>query len=113
MTSADQSKNQLYNPTEDPFGAPKQPVIDPNPPPQVVNAFHKRSDVDSKTNAQHHTLGPGHNQSSPGDHKHDGTSSKRLGDGLTISGSAAGNAALNSVITQLTTILGWTNSTTP
>lgn len=98
--------DQLY--PDDPFGGVKQPVIDPSPTPQVVNSFHKRSDKDSSVSAQHHTLGPGHNQGSPGDHKHDGTSSKRLYEGITISGSGSSPALHN-----LLTALGFTDTTTP
>ena len=53
------------------------------PPTSVeVSKFHSNSDIDSGVVAQHHTLGIQHNQSSPGDHKHDGKSSKRIGTGL-------------------------------
>lgn len=47
-----------------------------------VNKFHSNSDSDSAVTAQHHTLGIQHNQGSPGDHKHDGHSSKLIGKGL-------------------------------
>ena len=43
-----------------------------------VNDFHSNSDVDKSTLAQHHTLGPQPNQASPGDHAHDGRTSKKL-----------------------------------
>ena len=43
-----------------------------------VNDFHSNSDVDKSTLAQHHTLGPQPNQASPGDHTHDGKTSKKL-----------------------------------
>lgn len=45
-------------------------------PPSDVNAIHATSDVDSAQFAQHHTLGPRHNQAAPGDHIHDGGTSK-------------------------------------
>ena len=45
---------------------------------QQVKDFHLNSDVDQSFIAQHHTLGPLTNQASPGDHIHDGTTSKRL-----------------------------------
>lgn len=45
---------------------------------QSVNDFHGRSDVDSSIFAQHHTLGTTRGQASPGDHTHDGISSKFL-----------------------------------
>lgn len=40
--------------------------------------LHRFSDVDSSWRAQHHTLGTGKNQASPGDHIHDGVTSKAL-----------------------------------
>lgn len=49
---------------------------DDKPAPRIVNLFHARSDKDSHQSAQHHTLGLDHNQSSPGDHNHDGRNSK-------------------------------------
>lgn len=48
------------------------------PSSQSVNDFHGRSDADSSIFAQHHTLGTSRTQASPGDHTHDGTSSKFL-----------------------------------
>jgi hypothetical protein len=43
-----------------------------------VKDFHLNSDVDQSFISQHHTLGPLTNQASPGDHIHDGSTSKRL-----------------------------------
>ena len=43
-----------------------------------VNDFHLNSDLDKSTLSQHHTLGPQPNQASPGDHSHDGKTSRRL-----------------------------------
>lgn len=48
----------------------------------AVNKLHANSDVDSAVTGQHHTLGIQHNQASPGDHKHDGKSSRRIGTGI-------------------------------
>ena len=45
-------------------------------PPTTVEEIHKNSDKDSSQLSQHHTLGPRHNQASPGDHIHDGGTSK-------------------------------------
>jgi hypothetical protein len=50
-----------------------------------VGKAHTNSDVDSAVTSQHHTLGILHTQSSPGDHKHDGKSSKKLGKGVNAS----------------------------
>ncbi|MFY3741630.1 MAG: hypothetical protein HMLIMOIP_002088 [Candidatus Nitrosomirales archaeon] len=47
-----------------------------------VSKIHAKSDIDSSVTAQHHTLGIEHNQASPGDHIHNGKSSKRIGKGL-------------------------------
>ncbi len=44
-----------------------------------VNNLHRQSDVDSSQQSQHHTLGIHRNQASPGDHIHDGVTSKKLG----------------------------------
>lgn len=43
----------------------------------IVNSFHLSSDVDKSAISQHHTLGILGTQASPGDHTHDGTSSKK------------------------------------
>lgn len=40
--------------------------------------YHSRADTDSGPNSFHHTLGPKRNQASPGNHNHDGTTSKKL-----------------------------------
>src|SRR5947208_10837745 len=47
--------------------------------PQQSNLDHSSSDADSSPKSQHHTLGTNRNQSSPGDHIHDGVTSKKLG----------------------------------
>lgn len=96
------------------FGEIKEPKKDPSPEPREVNLFHKRSDVNSGPNAQHHTIGVDRNKASPGDHVHDGKSSRKLGhaQGLTISGSKGGNAALASLITMLGNFIDFTDNTT-
>jgi hypothetical protein len=48
------------------------------PSAEEVNIFHTSSDVDKSAISQHHTLGTLSTQASPGDHNHDGISSKRL-----------------------------------
>ncbi len=52
---------------------PRAPV-----PAEEVNLFHLNSDRDAGPTAQHHTLGIGPSQASPGNHTHDGRNSKRL-----------------------------------
>ena len=46
------------------------------PSPEEINRLHSNSDKDLSQLALHHTLGTGHNQASPGDHIHDGGTSK-------------------------------------
>lgn len=75
---------------EDPFGDIKQEKRPSSPEPREVNQFHSRSDVDSSTTAQHHTLGVKHDQASPGDHNHDGKGSRKIGQGLNLTVSVAG-----------------------
>lgn len=45
---------------------------------EEVNDFHTNSDVDDRLESQHHTLGVAPYQASPGDHIHDGKSSRRI-----------------------------------
>lgn len=49
------------------------------PSAQQSNLAHSQSDADSSPKSQHHTLGTNRNQASPGDHIHDGVTSKKLG----------------------------------
>jgi len=107
---ANQVPGQLFQ--DDPFGKVRKEVIDPAPPPQDVKAFHKRCDRNSSTLADHHTLGPDHNQAAGGDHIHDGVSSKKLMEGTSITGAKGGNVALANLITALAAKFGFTDSTT-
>lgn len=68
---------------------------------KVVNEFHTNDDVDRDANSHHHTLGGGANQASPGSHRHDGSDSVLLLDGITLAGAKGGNTALASVISAL------------
>jgi hypothetical protein len=45
---------------------------------QEVKELHLNSDVDENPLATHHTLGARPNQASPGDHVHDGKTSKKI-----------------------------------
>lgn len=81
-------------------------MTNPAPPSSDVTKLHSNSDSDSSVTAQHHTLGIAHNQASPGDHKHDGKSSKKIGKGLdtgfpTTAGAAYSQAQMQSVIDAL------------
>lgn len=68
-------------------------MTNPVPTPAEVNKFHSNSDRDSSKTAQHHTLGIDPNQSSPGDHNHNGKNSKKIGKGLDPSFPLTANAA--------------------
>lgn len=76
------------------------------------NDFHARDDVDTSTLAHHHTLGTKHDQAAPGDHRHQGENSLQLMEGIIVSGSKGGNAALTDLITKLAEVLGFTDATT-
>lgn len=81
---------------------------------QEVIDFHTNSDLDGGPKSQHHTLGPGANQAASGNHSHDGGNSAKAIiplDGLSLTGSRAGGAALVSVIAALVQ-LGATDNTT-
>lgn len=82
-----------------------------NPPQKEVNEFHTNSDKDGGPKSLHHTLGANPNQASPGNHLHDGSTSSLLLEGMTLSGSRGGNAALPSIIAALVR-LGATDATT-
>lgn len=47
--------------------------------PQDSRKLHDRADTDTGPRSLHHTLGPNRNQASPGDHTHDGSTSRKLG----------------------------------
>lgn len=77
-----------------------------------VQDFHTNDDMDAGKNAHHHSLGPSASQASPGSHSHDGTDSRQLMAGITITGSKGGNVALANLISALALALGFTDSTT-
>lgn len=99
---------------DDPFGPIKNEKKGTGPEPREVSLIHNRSDVDSSTFAQHHTLGIKHNQASPGDHAHDGASSRKVGTGqnLSVTGSKGGNVALANLINMLKSVIEFTDTTT-
>ncbi|HEY3484878.1 MAG TPA: hypothetical protein VGK49_05805 [Ilumatobacteraceae bacterium] len=82
------------------------------PTAEEVERMHENADVDTRPESIHHTLGPGTNQAAPGPHRHDGSDSELLLEGMTISGSRGGNVALVSIIACLVR-LGATDSSTP
>ena len=98
----------------DPFGTIKEEKRKEGLSPREAARVHERDDIDSGPLAHHHTLGISRNQASPGDHVHDGVSSRKLGFGqdLAISGSKGGNAALASVIALLKNFVEFDDNTT-
>lgn len=68
-----------------------QPI--PVPSTTEVTKAHSNADTDASQNALHHTLGQGHNQSSPGDHNHNGKNSKKIGKGINAAFPTTANAA--------------------
>lgn len=99
---------------DDPFGVLKSERRENVPTARQVNELHTKADVDASTSSFHHTLGIGHNQASPGDHSHDGNTSRLIGSGrkITITGAKAGNAALTSLIAALKQVMDLTDNTT-
>jgi hypothetical protein len=82
------------------FGADENP----KPPAAAVEDFHTNSDVDARAESQHHTLGPGPNQASPGDHRHDGGDSSLLLENQFITGSRNSDAwrlSVNAILVRL------------
>lgn len=61
-----------------------KPQTENIPTAEQVEKAHRNSDRDSRKEAQHHTLGPAPFQASPGDHKHDGSDSALILEGVTI-----------------------------
>lgn len=85
-------------------GESKDPTQVPKPASNVVDDFHTNSDVDLRAEAQHHTLGPGSNQASSGQHRHDGGDSPLILEGFTITGSRTTDAyrlSINALLVRL------------
>jgi hypothetical protein len=83
----------------------------PKPPAEAVSDFHTNSDVDTRPEAQHHTLGPGANQAAPGNHRHDGGDSEKLLVGEIITGTRGGEEWCQS-INNILVKMGATNNST-
>lgn len=82
------------------------------PSPQEVNDFHSNDDADVGALSHHHTLGNKSTQASPGHHTHNGVNSKKLMEGVTLTGAKGGNVALANLITELANAFGFTDNTT-
>lgn len=92
-------------PVNDPIDKTKKPTA------KEVGDFHTNADTDGSQKSLHHTLGSTHNQASPGDHNHDGGSSTRLLDGVTLTGTRGTATAMTGIIAALVQ-LGATDATT-
>lgn len=79
---------------------------------EQVEEIHRNSDLDTRTESQHHTLGPSPMQAAPGDHRHRGGDSLPLLDDMTITGDISDGTVLPSIIACLVA-LGATDSSTP
>lgn len=91
---------------------PQTKKEDPSPPSRVVEQFHRNADTDVRRESIHHTLGPSSSQASPGDHTHDGGSSKALLEGVVLTGSKANPTTMWPSIIQALVRLGAKDSTT-
>lgn len=96
----------------DPFGEVKEEAKPTSPEPREVKLFHTRSDVDSSTTAQHHTIGIKHDQASSGDHNHDGKGSRKIGQGLSLNVVSSGTdaATIDSLLLMLHNVIEFTES---
>ena len=83
-----------------------------SPDKRAVADFHRNSDLNTRSEAQHHDLGNGSNQASFGNHIHDGQRGIALLDGVTFTGSRTNNTAdiLNQIMNALVP-LSATNAT--
>ena len=77
-----------------------------------VEKLHRSADTDVRRESIHHTLGPRSSQAASGDHKHDGSDSPLLLEGLTITGSRASPTAILPSIIAALVRLGATDSST-
>lgn len=80
--------------------------------PTQVEELHKNADTDVRKEAIHHTLGPRPSQAAGGDHKHDGSDSSLLLEGMTISGSRASSTSILPSIIAALVRLGAVDSST-
>lgn len=87
---------------------PQDPAL---PSSKEVSRLHTNADTDGGSTVIHHTLGASPQQSSPGNHGHDGGTSALLLTGVNLTGSRSGGAALISIINTLVA-MGATDGTT-
>lgn len=76
--------------------------------PEQVNRFHRYSDKDTGPDSQHHSLGVDPNQSSPGDHNHDGANSLKIASPTgSTNNTLAADVGLIMMYPSLTPPVGW------
>lgn len=104
-----------YTPESDPWAGIKPEDRSGDADAKLSNRLHRRSDVDTGTLAQHHTLGTNEDQAASGAHQHDGRTSKKLGDGqsLSISGTKGSAASEDSIVSLLARFISFTDNRTP
>ena len=91
---------------------PKTRAEDPSPSATVVTNFHKNADTDVRRESIHHTLGSGPSQASPGDHSHDGGTSRKILDGYNLTGSKSNPSTMWPSIIACLVRLGAKDNTT-
>lgn len=79
---------------------------------EQVEELHRNSDLDTRPESQHHSLGPSPMQAAAGDHRHRGGDSLPLLDDMTITGDISDGTVLTSIIACLVA-LGAHDSSTP
>lgn len=84
----------------------------PSPIAQVVADFHKHADIDIRRESIHHTLGPEETKASPGNHVHDGGTSRKILEGYILTGSKASPSSMWPPIIACLVRLGAKDSTT-
>lgn len=108
-TNSKGSRSALpYGPRQD----PKPKKEDPSPGSRIVEQFHKNADTNTRKESIHHTLGSAPSQASPGDHNHNGGSSRKLLESYTLSGSKSNPTTMWPSILQCLVRLGATDNTT-
>lgn len=80
---------------------------------EQVEKIHRNADTDTRREAIHHTLGPSPAQAAPGSHKHDGSDSALLLEGVTISGSISSPPSILPSIIAALVKLGALDQSTP
>ena len=75
------------------------------PPAEVVEDFHRHSDLNQRYDSQHHSLGKGQYHAARGDHVHDGSTGVALLENDSLGGVLTNAAQLPFIIKDLITIL--------